>query len=78
MKELRSLKELMYDYRNDHGNATNGHSAETETLEAIIVQASQRFCQVMKDIGNDDLQENKDQLCKGIQSPEEWKERMLR
>ena len=76
-RSIRSLDELVCDYRNDIGNSKDGHAGEANTLEAIIVLASKRFCKIMNDMGNDNEQENKGQLCDAIQDPAKWETRQL-
>tara|TARA_R110002020_G_scaffold134017_6_gene299048 strand:+ start:2938 stop:3174 length:237 start_codon:yes stop_codon:yes gene_type:complete len=77
MRELKSLEELLRDYRRGFGNAKDGHSGATVTLESIIVLASRKYRKIMSDIGNDDDQENKDGLCKAIQDDVAWEKHQL-
>ena len=77
MRELKSLEELLRDYRTGFGRAKDGHSGEADTLESIIVLASRKYRKIMSDIGNDDDQENKDGLCKAIQDDVAWEKYQL-
>ena len=52
-------------------------SRKANVLEALIVQASNEYIKVMKDIGNDDSEAERRDLAHSIQNPELWEKDQL-
>jgi len=67
-KTIKSLEHLASDLLRNHAAH---QTILADLLEALIIQASVRFNDVMCEIGNDNVQANKDQLCEAIQATED-------
>tara|TARA_R110000803_G_scaffold57219_2_gene115107 strand:- start:1818 stop:2042 length:225 start_codon:yes stop_codon:yes gene_type:complete len=52
-------------------------SRKANVLEALIMQATKEYCNVMKDIGNDDAEANRDYLSHSILNPKQWEQNQL-
>tara|TARA_R100001460_G_scaffold6655_3_gene17374 strand:- start:314 stop:541 length:228 start_codon:yes stop_codon:yes gene_type:complete len=52
-------------------------SRKANVLEALIIQASNEYIKVMKDIGNDDSEAERRDLAYSIQHPDLWEKNQL-
>ena len=53
-------------------------SRKANILEALIIQASNEYVKVMKDIGNDQSEALRQDLAHSIQNPDLWEKNQLR
>lgn len=74
MRSIRTFEDLRFSplLRAD------STSRKANILEALIIQASNEYIKVMKDIGNDQSGDIRRDLAHSIQHPDLWEKNQLR
>ena len=73
MRKITRFNELI---RSSMINA-DSCSGKANVLEAIVILASNELVKTLNDIGNDNEEENRKNLCEDIMNPKEWERKQL-
>ncbi len=73
MRKITPFNELI---RSSMINA-DSCSGKANVLEAIVILASNELVKTLNDIGNDNEEENRKNLCEDIMNPKEWERKQL-